>query len=579
MRDDLLHIRKIADGEQIRRFLKPTYFTYDTRDCSGFYCERIFLRTFYQDAACYEDYMTLLIPRAAGYSTALLNYFFRGRMDAVNVEEMRAVGSNRLEGLKLSVKNKTPNEAMGPTQEQPNPGRFVVSYRYKSSPAQSYIYGVSSSQVSLTETIQPDGVSGTRFEFTLPDGGIPPEASSLEMWLVYRGKLGTESDAVAVKNLVDSFPVVYPNRYNYIDTPGGTSGKPQYETSGLVRQLGQNGLRLQSEAEARVTEIELSVPGIEGLNVQFFINDVEMTDRLWTYSNSFASTGIPNTWKMVVEGNTDPYNYYLRIRVRVRYSHIDGQKHYEYAPLQLVGDWVSGSSYHYEEPYGLKAAGAAIGITCQDQYQSREYVAHSTMNLYGSYYSLNQRWGYDGRHFLNNRVQNSALEMFLVDYVRLSGDRRGWTAPNPPCSHSYYAGCNYYGNVWPETGSARDNNLEEAYAHFEYYCRNEAFHICWDLKSTTLNLVTGTYRDHQVITSSWTGDFSPTGECSFPYAPYIQDVPWPNTLELSFDAPAGTELGDLIDELGLRAVWESFAPMALELNFNNNVPEWSIRPY
>ncbi len=579
VRDDLLHIRKIADGQEVTRFLKPTYFTYDTRECLEFSCEKVFLRTFYHDAACHEDYVTHLIPRAVGYSTALLDYFFRGRMDAVNVEETRAVGSNRLEDLKLSVKNKTPNEGMGPSQAQPDASRFVVSYRYKASPGQSYIYGVSNNVVTLGDVIPPDGVSTTSFSFTFPDGGIPPDASSLEMWLVYRGRLGEEDDAVAVQNLVEGLPVIFPNRYNYIDTPGGTSGKPQYETSGLVRQLGQTGLRLQNEAEAGITEIELSVPGIEGLEVHFFINSIEITDRVWTYGNSFASTGIPDTWKMTVVGNTDAYNYNDRIRMRVRYNHIDGQKHYEYAPLQLVGDWVGGSSYHYEEPYGLRAAGAPLSIECQDQYQSREYFSHSTTNLYGSNYSLNQRWGYDARHFLNNRVKRTELGTFLVDYVRLSGDRRGWTAPNPPCSHSYYAGCNYYGNVWPETGSARDNNLEEAYAHFEYYCRNEAFDICDDLKSTTLNLVTGRYRDHQVITSSWTGDFAPTGECSYPYAPHIQDVPWPNTLVLSFDAPAGTELGNVIDEFGLRVVWGTLAPMGLELNFNNNAPEWSIRPY
>lgn len=51
------------------------------------------------DDQCYNDYASLLIPRAVGYSAGLLNYFFRGQMEV-----------NRVSGG-LKVKN-TGNEAM-----------------------------------------------------------------------------------------------------------------------------------------------------------------------------------------------------------------------------------------------------------------------------------------------------------------------------------------------------------------------------------------------------------------------------------------------------------------------------------
>ena len=47
------------------------------------------------DPGVFADYAALLLPRAVGYSAALLDYFFRGRLSAgddQDVDRERAVG-------------------------------------------------------------------------------------------------------------------------------------------------------------------------------------------------------------------------------------------------------------------------------------------------------------------------------------------------------------------------------------------------------------------------------------------------------------------------------------------------------
>jgi hypothetical protein len=37
-------------------------------------------RTFFLDELCHQDYAEKIVPRAVGYSAALLDYFFRGTL-------------------------------------------------------------------------------------------------------------------------------------------------------------------------------------------------------------------------------------------------------------------------------------------------------------------------------------------------------------------------------------------------------------------------------------------------------------------------------------------------------------------
>jgi len=71
------YIEKKDDGEVVSHLLRPSYHTQDVQGLSVV----IFDRTFYRDDECKDEYIRHLVPRAAGYSTALIDFFFRAKMD------------------------------------------------------------------------------------------------------------------------------------------------------------------------------------------------------------------------------------------------------------------------------------------------------------------------------------------------------------------------------------------------------------------------------------------------------------------------------------------------------------------
>lgn len=77
--DKGLYIKKIRDGEIINHFVRTSRWTGKIYKVLGE--GSLFYRSLYRDEKCHEDYASKLIPRAVGYSTGLLNYFFRGDID------------------------------------------------------------------------------------------------------------------------------------------------------------------------------------------------------------------------------------------------------------------------------------------------------------------------------------------------------------------------------------------------------------------------------------------------------------------------------------------------------------------
>jgi len=72
------------------------------------------------DDNVYNDYASLLLPRAIGYSAGLLQYFFRGNLGVTSVPIFY---DDILYFIKLKIKNLTPDETMAN-------GGFVLTYRY-----------------------------------------------------------------------------------------------------------------------------------------------------------------------------------------------------------------------------------------------------------------------------------------------------------------------------------------------------------------------------------------------------------------------------------------------------------------
>ncbi|WP_089936921.1 hypothetical protein [Candidatus Entotheonella palauensis] len=91
-------LQKNADGEHIEHFLKPTYHS---RDCDpnsvgdeGEGEPPLCNLLFYRDEMCHRDYAEKLIPKAVGYSAALINYFFRGKLDLEVVRQLTPDGKD-----------------------------------------------------------------------------------------------------------------------------------------------------------------------------------------------------------------------------------------------------------------------------------------------------------------------------------------------------------------------------------------------------------------------------------------------------------------------------------------------------
>jgi len=77
--DQVVYVRKERDGEQIDHFLKTTFSGIRSSELLG--GSTPVSQIFQLDDRVNEDYARLLWPRAVGYSTGLLDYFFRGKLD------------------------------------------------------------------------------------------------------------------------------------------------------------------------------------------------------------------------------------------------------------------------------------------------------------------------------------------------------------------------------------------------------------------------------------------------------------------------------------------------------------------
>jgi len=146
------------------------------------------------DGGVYNDYASLLLPRAVGYSAGLLQYFFRGKLQ---VTSLPILYKNSIYIMRVKIKNITP------TQETMKNGWFTLSYHYtptgKPSDGSEDIFG----QTSVCSSEQPckelKFQEEMTIDFILPEF-IPKENyNSAKFTLAIRGTLGNEEGTVIGK--------------------------------------------------------------------------------------------------------------------------------------------------------------------------------------------------------------------------------------------------------------------------------------------------------------------------------------------------------------------------------------------
>jgi hypothetical protein len=209
--DTTFYIKKIRDGEQIGHFVKPGYFTLEIQKTSSQYGydDRVLKRTLLTDEKCFEDYAEKLIPRAVAYSAGLLDYFFRGRLE-ISLPETGAYSvisdpdsldnpsAQGFDTVRVCVKN------VSAEGEDMSGGKLTAVVKYRLSRGNPFQNppALTSDEFYYVTGETGDGLEVPRdspatFEFFL-NRPVPLRATDVYIYLVYRGKLGTEADGVAV---------------------------------------------------------------------------------------------------------------------------------------------------------------------------------------------------------------------------------------------------------------------------------------------------------------------------------------------------------------------------------------------
>jgi len=218
--DTRFYIAKTHDGEVIHRFLAPTYFTRDMQMEPGS-DTRIFLKTLKIDDECARNYAEKLLPRAIGYSAALLDYFFRGVIE-ISLPETGAYailqdadpssgkGFTRVSLLAGNVTDEGEEMTDGSIE-------LVVKYKlaladpfrnyYEPVPTTEEFFYILAPEAKGVRVIPRDGA--VKLDFDLEDNPIPLWATDVYLQVVYRGRLGLEDGAVAVgfKDIFEPTPM------------------------------------------------------------------------------------------------------------------------------------------------------------------------------------------------------------------------------------------------------------------------------------------------------------------------------------------------------------------------------------
>jgi hypothetical protein len=208
----------------------------------------------------YDAMAEMLLPRAVAYSAGLINFFFRGRLEiSLPDEGVFAIADHSTkEGfktLRAKLKNTTStfNDAAGAPQPQAMTGGTLFAVvRYHSDkkyvndistivgyyPCDEYFQvvearnpasstdcrdGVEQIVVSKPLSGESLGVGEERtFKFDFGDSPIPLGITDAILQVVYRGALGSETDAVAVGTMDISEPTyfTYHNASDYIHLAG-----------------------------------------------------------------------------------------------------------------------------------------------------------------------------------------------------------------------------------------------------------------------------------------------------------------------------------------------------------------------
>lgn len=151
-------------------FSGPTYFCVD---------ETVWSRT-----------AQVMLPRAVGYARGVLDYFFRGRIDAITID----MGCYWPQVPPLFPTAEINIFNLGPDGEETGAGQIDIIVNYEAGGVKHSIPWVSSQSIILGR--QGDETRTNITVSTAPLNAVPTNAVNVFMIVTYRGPLGQETNAV-----------------------------------------------------------------------------------------------------------------------------------------------------------------------------------------------------------------------------------------------------------------------------------------------------------------------------------------------------------------------------------------------
>lgn len=182
------------------------------------------------DSRVYEDYARELLPRAVGYSAALINYFFRGQLMVTSV-----LGG----GSQVTLRVQNMNTEMMDSYIDPNTGSSIgkIEVFYDK-------IGINERQYLVGQNLQ----QALPFQATidLPSFPAPLDNANPGHYLVvFRGKLGEEKGAVIAK-VAAPLQVFYRVDDHDINDPNNIEKIYRMDIDGLNKTLVYNNLELNT---------------------------------------------------------------------------------------------------------------------------------------------------------------------------------------------------------------------------------------------------------------------------------------------------------------------------------------------
>ena len=391
------------------------------------------------DETCFEDYAEKLIPRAIGYSTALLNYFFRGSMD---VREISIQGDGYwISGLDFEVKNTTVMPD-GSTVEPFGAGDFSLAYRYTIPGETEPVFGLASNIYTVDDLYDPINDDFTPVSVYFPDEGyIPPEAINVSFTLVFKGRLGNEDNAVVAKVFEKPSWIAYsyrpdgwPNPSNiYTQRPDGSDRRkitsddwylgyffsPAWGPHGMSLAFENNYASCTGIDGCYETPRDILIVDMPSGNIirRITINDESHVHPIHTIAHPNFSPDGSRLAAIAVGLGTDETNFYAVVVIDVQtgtWNYINGYGYWDRGAIRPNSSHVSWSPLGDKIAYAIYDDSSSVGMNI---HTISPNGAGDVKLTTGNSINASPSWSPDGEQivFVSDRDGGEYLDIWIMD--------------------------------------------------------------------------------------------------------------------------------------------------------------------